>query len=72
MAFADLWTAMANAEMYVKYVVRYALQQCVADLEFFNKFVDVSLNERLHKLVEQPFVRIAYSDAIVLLQVRLG
>ena len=68
MAFADLWAAMDNAEKYVKYVVNYAQEKCPSDLEFFNKFVDSSLSDRLTKLVTQPFVRIAYRDAIQLLQ----
>lgn len=68
MAFADLWSAMANAENYVKHVVKYALSNCEMDLDFFNSFVDTGLRQRLIKLVEEPFVRIAYKDAIAVLQ----
>lgn len=68
MAFADLWAAMDNAEKYVKHVVQYTLGKCPSDLAFFNKFVDATLDERLNKLVSQPFVRISYRSAISLLQ----
>jgi len=68
MAFADLWSAMDNAEQFVKHVVAYALKSCKEDLEFFSKFMDKTLIERLNKLVDKPFVRIAYKDAIKLLQ----
>ena len=68
MAFSDLWAAMLNAEQFVKHVVGYVLGKCGEDLEFFAKFMDKSLLERLDKLVKQPFVRIAYRDAIKLLQ----
>lgn len=68
MAFCDLFGAMNNAEGYVQSVVKYALDTCSDDIDFFTKFVDQSLKERLVKLVEKPFHRIAYKDAIKLLQ----
>jgi asparaginyl-tRNA synthetase len=52
MAFSDLWNAMNNAESYVKYVVKYAMNVCRTDLEFFNSFVDKELLNRLVKLVD--------------------
>lgn len=68
MAFADMWATMDNAENFVKNVVKYALDKCPNDLQFFNKFMEKTLLERLNKLVTQPFVRISYTDAINLLQ----
>lgn len=68
MAFNDLFGAMSNAEEYVKFVVKYVLSTCQADIDFFEKFVDPKLKERLQKLIEQPFVRITYREAIKLLQ----
>lgn len=68
MAFCDLFGAMDNAESYVKHVVKYALDSCPTDIEFFTKFVDSTLNDRLTKLVSTPFHRVAYKDAIKLLQ----
>ena len=68
MAFADLHDAMNNAEAFVKHVVGHVLQNCQTDLNFFQQFFDKNLLSRLEKLVNQPFVRIPYKDAIVLLQ----
>jgi asparaginyl-tRNA synthetase len=68
MAFADLWSAMTNAENFVKHVIRYALDKCPEDIAFFEKFMDKNLNAKLKKLVDEPFVRLAYRDAVKLLQ----
>lgn len=68
MAFADLFEAMDNAERFVKYVIKQVSEQCEADLTFFEKFVDPGLKTRLAKLVTEPFVRLPYKDAILLLQ----
>jgi asparaginyl-tRNA synthetase len=68
MAFADLWAAMTNAEAFVKHVIKYAMDTCADDIGFFEKFVDKDLPARLGKVVSEPFVRLAYKDAVVLLQ----
>ena len=67
MAFADLTSAMDNAEAMLKSVVGVALEKCDEDLTFFAKFFDKGLKDRLEKLVKlvnKPFVRVAYRDAI--------
>lgn len=68
MAFADLTAAMNNAEGMLKYVVKHVLDQCDEDLSFFQQFYDESLKQRLDTLVQQPFARCSYRDAIVFLQ----
>jgi aspartyl/asparaginyl-tRNA synthetase len=68
MAFADLFQAMTNAEQFVKYVIKYTLGSCVEDMKFFEKFMDKELMTRLLKVVNEPFVRLPYRDAVVLLQ----
>jgi asparaginyl-tRNA synthetase len=68
MAFADLNAAMDNAEQMLKYVVRHILEKCAEDLTFFESFYEKGLMQRLQKLVEQPFVRVSYRDAIEYLQ----
>ena len=65
----DLYQAMDNAEAFVKYVVKYALDKCPTDITFFNKFMDKTLQTRLEKLVNEPFKRLSYNEAIALLQV---
>mmetsp|Transcript_43115 Transcript_43115/g.91732 ORF Transcript_43115/g.91732 Transcript_43115/m.91732 type:complete len:599 (+) Transcript_43115:149-1945(+) len=68
MAFADLTSAMDNAEAMLKSVVGVALKECDEDLTFFAKFFDKGLKERLEKLANKPFVRVSYRDAIKYLQ----
>lgn len=67
MAFADLNDDMNLAEDYLKYLVNHALTKCKQDIEFFNKFIDNNLIERLHHVVETPCTRLSYTDAIEIL-----
>ena len=68
MAFADLSTAMQNAEDMLKFVVKQVLENCEEDLDFFSSFYDKGLKDRLTKLVEKPFARVSYREAIEYLQ----
>jgi len=68
MAFADLTSAMDNAEAMLKACVGDVIEKCEEDLEFFGKFFDKGLKARLDKLVSKPFVRCSYRDAIKHLQ----
>ena len=67
MAFCDLAGDMDLAEEIVKYLVRDIREKCPDDLELFAKFVDKELFTRLDFVVERPFQRIAYTEAIELL-----
>jgi len=66
-AFCDLDGDMALAEEFVKYLIRDARTHCAADLEFFGKFVDKDLLARLNFVLEKPFVRCSYTDAVEIL-----
>jgi asparaginyl-tRNA synthetase len=68
MAFADLKAVQANAEAYVKYVVKHVLDTCPEDMQFFNDMNDKTLLERLDAVVNTPFARVTYTEAIKLLQ----
>jgi asparaginyl-tRNA synthetase len=68
MAFADLDSAMDNAEAMLKSVVQDVLEKSPSDLEFFQNFYDKGLKERLQTLVSQPFARVSYREAIAFLQ----
>lgn len=67
MAFASLADCMANAEGFVKHVVGKVLERCSADLEFFDRFVQKGLLEKLRLVANEPFARISYTEAIELL-----
>ena len=67
-AFCDLQGNMDLAEAFVKYLIRDAKEHCAADLEFFSKFVDKDLLPRLDFVLEKPFVRCSYTDAVAILE----
>lgn len=67
MAFCDLQLDMQVAEEQLKFMVRYALDHCREDLEFFNKFVDKELIARLEFVAERPFQRVTYDEAVEIL-----
>lgn len=68
MAFCGMFGAIDQAEAYVKSCVSHVLKNCNEDLEFFQKFLDAGLIDRLQALVDKPFVRIPYKEAVSLLQ----
>lgn len=68
MAFATLDDDMDNAEAYIKYVIKAVLQRCAKDIEFFNKFIQKGLLDKLNNVVDEQFGRISYTEAINLLQ----
>ncbi len=68
MAFCDLQGDMDLGEAFIKAMARYALEHCEEDLALFAKFVDKGLHERLKFVVERPFVRVPYTEAITILR----
>jgi len=67
MAFYDLDDNMDLAEDFVKYLIRYALDNCRDDLNFLNNMIDKGLLDRLRFVVENKFVRITYTEAVRIL-----
>ena len=67
MAFYDIIDDMDLAEDMLKYLVRYALDTCADDLEFLNKMYDNQLLERLKFVIDNPFERLTYTEAIEIL-----
>src|SRR5213082_2743819 len=68
MAFCDLNGNMDLAEEIVKYLIIDVRKHCPEEMDLFAKFVDKELFERLAFVVERPFQRITYTDAVDLLQ----
>jgi len=62
--FADLQDDMDLAEEMIKYVFSYVLENCPEEMEFFNKFIDNTLLERLNNVINSEFGRISYTDAV--------
>ena len=68
MAFADLTDNMILAESMLKYVINYVLEHAPEEMEFFNKFVDKGLIERLRHVASSDFAHVTYTDAIAILE----
>jgi asparaginyl-tRNA synthetase len=68
MAFCDLQGDMDLGEEFIKAMARHALEHCAEDLTLFGKFVDKGLHERLKFVVERPFVRVPYTEAVEILK----
>ncbi|NWO18091.1 asparagine--tRNA ligase [Leptotrichia sp. oral taxon 223] len=67
-AFADLDVNMDVIEEMIKYIVTYVRENAKEEMEFFNKFVDKDLFNRLDTLVNNEFGRITYTEAIEILK----
>ena len=59
---------MDNAEAMIKYVIRYVLDKCPDEINFFNSFVDKGLKERLEHVASSDFARVSYTDAVKILE----
>jgi asparaginyl-tRNA synthetase len=64
MAFYQLDDNMRLAEEFLKYTIRYVLEQCREDLEFFNQFIEKSVLATLEHVAESVFGHMTYSDAV--------
>ena len=68
MAFYELEDNMELAEDFLKYLIRYALENCREDLEFMNKMWDEGLIERLNFVLEHDFKRLDYTEGVEILK----
>ena len=68
MAFYELEDNMELAEDFLKYLIRYALENCREDLEFMNKMWDNGLIERLNFVLNHEFKRLDYTEGVEILK----
>ena len=67
-AFAELPDVMEIAEDMIKHVIRTVMEECPEELDFFEKFMEKGLKEKLTNVAESKFAVLDYTDAIALLQ----
>ena len=67
-AFNDVYDNMDLAEDFIKYLVRYALDNCMDDLRFLNDMFDKELIARLEGVINTEFVRLTYTEGIRILE----
>ncbi len=68
MAFCDLHGDMELGETFIKAMAQYTLDHCAEDLALFAKFVDKGVLDRLRFVIERPFQRLPYTDAVEILK----
>ena len=67
-AFADLSDDMQLAWDMIKYIINHVMDNCAQEIEFFNKFVDKTLLERLTALRNADYAKVTYTEAIEILE----
>ena len=68
MAFYDINDNMDLAEEFVKYCIRYALDNCRSDIDFLSKMYDPELVSRLEFVLHNDFVRLTYTEGVDILK----
>ncbi|MDR1120139.1 MAG: asparagine--tRNA ligase [Dysgonamonadaceae bacterium] len=67
-AFYEIDDNMDLAEDFLKYLIRYALENCRDDLEFLCKMYDNELIDRLNFVINNDFVRLTYTEGVEILE----
>ncbi|NJK34305.1 MAG: asparagine--tRNA ligase [Oscillatoriales cyanobacterium SM2_2_1] len=68
MAFCDLEGDADLAEAFLKHIFRTVLEQCPEDMAFFQERISDRVLDNAHKIIDEPFARISYTEAIALLE----
>jgi asparaginyl-tRNA synthetase len=67
-AFADLSADMELAEAMIKYIVRYVIEQCPEEMDFFNQYIEKGLFDKLNNLLNNDFAHVTYTEALEILK----
>ncbi len=67
-AFADLGDDMKLASDMIKYVLKYVMEKCPDEMQFFNNFYDKTLIERINNIIESDFGHVTYTEAVEMLE----
>ncbi|GHU85839.1 asparagine--tRNA ligase [Bacteroidia bacterium] len=68
MAFYEIKENMDLAEEFLKYLVKWAIDNCMDDIQFLNDMYDKELVERLKSVIDVDFVRLSYTEAVDILE----
>jgi asparaginyl-tRNA synthetase len=68
MAFCDLTGDMDLAEEMIRFLVSFSLSECRRDIDLFARFVDKTLLQTLEGIAQKTFIRLSYTDAVLLLE----
>ena len=66
-AFADLNANMDLGEAMIKYIIKYVMDECPEEMQFFNQFIEKGLIDKLNNVLNNEFARVTYTEAIDIL-----
>ena len=67
-AFADLEDDMNLMESFLKYIIKYVLDNCKDEMNFFNTMIDKTVLDRINHVLNTPFKRMTYTEGVELLK----
>lgn len=67
MAFCDLEDNMNVIESFLKYVIKYTLDNCPEEMKFFDSFIEKGLLDKIHHVLNSEFKKLTYTEAIEIL-----
>ncbi|MBN2619149.1 MAG: asparagine--tRNA ligase [Spirochaetales bacterium] len=68
MAFCDINMNIDIAEDFLKYILKYVLENCQEDMEFFDQHIEKGVIDKLKGVINTEFTRITYTDGIKILE----
>ncbi len=67
-AFADLAEDMELARDMLKFVLKFVVDNCPDELNFFEQHFEAGLKDKLNSVIEADFATVSYTDAIKMLE----
>ncbi len=66
--FADLKDIIEIAEDFIKFIIKYVLDNCPDEIEYFNERAEKGLKEKLEHVISSEFGKITYTEAVEVLK----
>ncbi|MEG1365065.1 MAG: asparagine--tRNA ligase, partial [Cetobacterium sp.] len=66
-AFGDLEADMELAEDMIKFIIKYVMETCPEEMEFFNQFIEPGLFDKLQNVLQNGFAKVTYTEAVDIL-----
>ena len=68
LAFADLNDDMDCIESCIKFLIKWVMDKCPDEMDFFEKWIAPGTKEKLQKVLDTPFTKMEYTEGIKILQ----
>ena len=67
-AFADLEDDMDLIESFLKYIIKYVLDNCKDEMNFCNTMIEKGVIDKLNAVLNAPFRRMTYTEGVEILE----